>query len=207
MAGIASFKMVHDFPDQAKVLSVQDLDRVIFRLAEDKQSIGRREEFSLTYLCAALKDFKTFLGMGIFMGSMMALYSIGLFLPTIISNLSLTRPDDVVRNQLLTVPPYAVATVVTVAAGFFSDRKKRRGVYNMSFAVVGTVGFLMLAVSTNPGVQYAGTFFGTAGVYASIAITVAWVANNVEGVYKRGIVMGLVIGWGNLNDCFERPVV
>ena len=29
--------------------------------------------------------------------------------------------------------------------------------------------------------------------------SISWVSNNIEGVYKRGVVLGFVIGWGNLN--------
>ena len=36
-------------------------------------------------------------------------------------------------------------------------------------------------------------------VYPGIPNTISWTANNVEGVYKRGISLGFVIGWGNLN--------
>lgn len=32
-----------------------------------------------------------------------------------------------------------------------------------------------------------------------IANTITWASNNVEGVYKRGVTLGFVIGWGNLN--------
>jgi hypothetical protein len=53
--------------------------------------------------------------------------------------------------------------------------------------------------SGNPHVQYAGTFLGAMGIYPCIANTISWTANNVEGVYKRGITLGFVIGWGNLN--------
>lgn len=31
-----------------------------------------------------------------------------------------------------------------------------------------------------------------------VANTVSWAANNSEGVYKRGVVVGIVIGWGNV---------
>jgi hypothetical protein len=39
-----------------------------------------------------------------------------------------------------------------------------------------------------------------------IPITISWVANNVEGVYKRGITLGFVIGWGNLNGVVSSNV-
>lgn len=37
------------------------------------------------------------------------------------------------------------------------------------------------------------------GIYPCVANTVSWAANNSEGVYKRGVTLGFVIGWGNLN--------
>jgi hypothetical protein len=51
-----------------------------------------------------------------------------------------------------------------------------------------------------------GTFLGCLGIYASILTTIAWIANNVEGVYKRGIVLGFVIGWGNLNGVVSSNI-
>jgi hypothetical protein len=48
-------------------------------------------------------------------------------------------------------------------------------------------------------VKYAGTFLGAMGIYPTIANTISWTSNNVEGVYKRGVTLGIVIGWGNLN--------
>jgi hypothetical protein len=31
-------------------------------------------------------------------------------------------------------------------------------------------------------------------------------ANNIEGVYKRGVVLGFVIGWGNLNGVVSSNI-
>ena len=44
------------------------------------------------------------------------------------------------------------------------------------------------------------------GIYPAVSLTITWVANNIEGVYKRGIVMGMVIGWGNLNGVVSSNV-
>ncbi|KAM7198120.1 MFS general substrate transporter [Rhypophila sp. PSN 637] len=196
---IASFWMVHDFPDEARFLKEDDRNRVLRRLKLDKQSSAEHEDFKMAYVYEAFKDWKTYVSMIIYMGPLMPLYSISLFLPTIISNLSFTDKTQIIRNQLLSVPPYAAATIVTVAVGFISDRHKQRGIYNMILAPIGIAGFIMLIASTNPVVQYAGTFLGVIGIYASIPVTIAWIANNIEGVYKRGMVIGLMIGWGNLN--------
>lgn len=194
-----SFWLVHDFPDEAKFLSEPDRARVLRRLALDNQSSARHEEFKLAYVWMALKDWKTYVSMLIYMGPLMPLYSISLFLPTIIANLSFTDKTQIIRNQLLSVPPYAGGAIITIFVGFWSDRQHKRGIYNMALAPIGIAGFTMLIASTNPAVQYAGTFLAVIGIYASIPTTIAWVANNLEGVYKRGIVLGIMIGWGNLN--------
>ncbi len=52
----------------------------------------------------------------------------------------------------------------------------------------------MLLGSGNPHVQYGGVFLGALGIYPCIPNTISWTANNVEGVYKRGIALGFVIG-------------
>ena len=68
------------------------------------------------------------------------------------------------------------------------------------------IGFAMLVAAPNPGVRYAGTFLGALGIYPCIANTIVWVSNNTEGVYKRGITMGFVIGWGNLNGIVSSNI-
>jgi len=55
-------------------------------------------------------------------------------------------------------------------------------------------------------IQYAGTFLGALGIYPCVANTIVWVSNNTEGVYKRGITMGFVIGWGNLNGIVSSNI-
>lgn len=206
VVGILSFWMVHDFPDEAKFLSPEDRARVILRLREDRQSSAEHEEFKMKYVWDALSDWKTYAGMLIYMGPLMPLYSFSLFLPTIIQNMSFTTPDAVIKNQLLSVPPYVLAAALTIVVGFWSDSSGRRGIFNICCAPISMVGFIMLIASTNPAVQYAGAFLGALGIYPAISLTIAWVANNVEGVYKRGVVLGFVIGWGNLNGVVSSNI-
>jgi hypothetical protein len=81
------------------------------------------------------------------------------------------------------------------------------GYCNMGMALFGIVGFAMLLSTGNPHVQYAGTFLGAIGIYPCIPNTITWTANNVEGVYKRGISLGFVIGWGNLNGKYKGAIL
>jgi MFS family permease len=150
----------------------------------------------------SVKDWKTLLFAIIYMGADGALYAFSLFLPTIIQNLGYTSTTA----NLLSVPPYAAAAVVTVAIGYIADRTHQRGLCNIFISLFGIAGFSMLLGSSKPGVQYAGTFLGAIGIYPCIANTISWASNNVEGVYKRGVTLGFVIGWGNLNGVVSSNI-
>ncbi|TVY17169.1 putative transporter [Lachnellula arida] len=204
--GVASVWFVHDFPDLATFLSEQDRARVIRRLKLDQQSSAEHEEFKMKYVWMAVKDYKMWLGMIIYMGCDMPLYAFSLFLPSIISELGYSS----VKAQLLSVPPYAAAAILTVAIGYIADRTKQRGLCNISVSLLGIAGFSMLLGSQKAGVKYAAVFLGALGIYPCIANTITWVSNNAEGSYKRGVVLGFVIGWGNLNgiissNIFQKP--
>jgi MFS family permease len=90
--------------------------------------------------------------------------------------------------------------------GFAADWTGRRGIFNISFALIGCAGFAMLVATRNPHVAYAGTFLGAIGIYPCISNTITWVSNNVEGVYKRGVSLGTVIAWGNLNGVMSSNI-
>ncbi|OAX81537.1 hypothetical protein ACJ72_04116 [Emergomyces africanus] len=201
--GLLSFWAVHDFPDQATFLSSDDRKRVIRRLAADKQSSAEHEKFKMDYLWASLKDWKTYTSAIIFMGCDGALYAFSLFVPTIINELVSYSST---KAQLLSVPPYAVAAIVTITVGYIADRTRQRGICNMVVSVFGIVGFSMLLGSQAPGVKYAGTFLGAMGIYPVIANTISWASNNTEGVYKRGVTLGIVIGWGNIQGCITSNI-
>ncbi len=136
------------------------------------------------------------------MGCLTPLYAFSLFLPTIINAMGYSGT----RAQLLSVPPYACAAVCTVAVGFLADRTRWRGYCNIGTVLIGMVGFILLLASADPGVQYAGTFLGAVGIYPTISNTLSWVANNIEGSLKRAVVLGVVVGWGNLNGVVSSNI-
>ena len=64
---------------------------------------------------------------------------------------------------------------------------------------IGVLGFLILAVSKNAALSYFAVFLGAGGIYPCISNTITWVSNNCDGIYRRGITIGAVIAWGNMN--------
>ena len=152
LIGFVSFWFVHDFPDEATFLSEVDRVRVIRRLKLDGQSSAEHEEFKMTYFWSAFADWKTLLWAIIYQGADGALYSFSLFLPTIIADLGYAST----KAQLLTVPPYAAAAVMTITIGYIADRTRQRGLCNIVCAVLGIIGFSMLLGGQSAAVRYAG---------------------------------------------------
>jgi hypothetical protein len=103
---------------------------------------------------------------------------------------------------LLTVPPYALATIFTVIWAYTSERFHKRAPFAIGSSTIAIIGYIILITNKNPtkrpGVSYVGTFFAAAGIYPSTALALAWPANNVSGQTKRAVVGAMQISIGNL---------
>lgn len=65
--------------------------------------------------------------------------SLSLFAPTIVSGLGYKN----LQAQLFTIPPYAVAYVVTLVLAMISDHKKTRGLVAGGCFLFGTIAFII----------------------------------------------------------------
>jgi cyanate permease len=110
----------------------------------------------------AFKDWKICVNMIIIISLFTPLYSIALFLPTIINRLGYSANGA----QLLTVPVYFLACLSTLGVNYAADKSGQRGVFLLGVQVLAIVGFIMLISSRKPHVQYAGTFLAAAGKYS-----------------------------------------
>jgi len=97
---IAALFALHDYPDTAKFLNAEEKHEVLRRLESDRSALA--DEFSMHLAAQALKDWKVYVHMLLNNGIYTSLYSISLFLPTIIKGLGYTNNSA----QLHTVPVY-----------------------------------------------------------------------------------------------------
>lgn len=158
LIGIVSYWLVHDFPDEAKFLSEDDRKRVIRRLKLDNQASANHETFKMTYFWESVKDWKTYAFAAVYMGTDGPLYAFALFVPTIIKSLDSGYTST--EANLLSVPPYAAAAILTIIIGFVADKTGKRGLCNIFTSLLAIIGFSMLLGSNTPGVKYAGVYFG-----------------------------------------------
>lgn len=113
--------------------------------------------------------------------------------PAIIKNMGYTANEA----QLMSVPPYVCACVFTIAASWYADRVKKRGVFLMGFQLIAIAGFSMLAATSAPSIQYGGTVLAAIGIYPQIPLGMAWNSGNIGGSLKRGTGIAMQVMGGN----------
>jgi hypothetical protein len=126
--------------------------------------------------------------------TLVPVYSIALFLPTIIHELGYSAA----RAQLMTVPPFLCSCILTIIVGIYSDKLKARGPFILLGDVVSLIGFIMAYMTSTPGAGYVAAIIATCGVFPTIPITLTWTGGNAGGEVKKAVVFGMVIGIGNL---------
>ncbi|KAI0050670.1 MFS general substrate transporter [Auriscalpium vulgare] len=202
LVAIASFWVLQDFPDNAEFLTEAESVFIVRRLQDDMQFSAGGEKFKMAYVRQALTDWKTYIAMGIYMGFDGPLFAFSLFTPTILNELGFKAT----AANLLSVPVYAWACIMTCVIGFLGDRLGQRGYINLALFGTGLVGYIILIASRNAAVSYFAVYLAAASIYPTIPNSVAWVSSNVEGSYKRSAVLGMAIGFGNLNGAVTSNV-
>ncbi|KAG2126673.1 major facilitator superfamily domain-containing protein [Suillus cothurnatus] len=192
LVAIFSFFYMHDYPETARFLTEPERLCIIDILKQDSNDLSSR--FDTQFVWQAMKDYKTYVQMLVYLGLLVPGYAIALFSPTIISELGYSAANA----QLLTVPPFVAGAIATVVVGIYSDKHNLRGPYIICGALVSLVGYILLYCSVQAGPSYAGACLAAAGNYPTVPVILAWAGSNAGGDLKRGVVLAMVIGISNL---------
>ncbi|KIJ14067.1 hypothetical protein PAXINDRAFT_79958 [Paxillus involutus ATCC 200175] len=101
-------------------------------------------------------------------------------------------------SQLLTVPPYALATVTILVFAHFADKNKLRSPFVFAAQLIALFGYIINISDAPSGVKYFGTYLCVIGSYSSSPGSISWLANNLQGKYKRAVGIALQISAANL---------
>lgn len=217
MIAIVAYWFISNYPGTVSWLSKEERAFVRARLKADSDATND-EKFSWAEVRVAAKDIKIWLYALAFHTMSLPLYTLSLFLvsqplcitecvkypcltvkkPTIIRDMGYSSA----QSQLLTIPPYAVATIFTIFWAILSERYARRALFILTTSTVAIIGYIILLANTDPkarpGVSYVGTFFAAIGIYPSVALILCWPAINVSGQTKRATANAMQISIGNL---------
>ena len=193
VVSVISYAFINNYPATAKFLSKDERSFIQARLASNNDAT-RIERFTWGNVLSAIRDPKVWLyGFG-FHTLSLPLYTLSLFLPTIIKELGFSAAEA----QLLTVPPYVFATCLTVIVAVASEKTNYRAPFIMGSSCLAIIGYIILLSDTRSGVSYVGTIFAAGGIYPATAIVLSWPANNVSGQTKRATANAMQISIGNL---------
>ncbi|KAF8147333.1 major facilitator superfamily domain-containing protein [Mycena galopus ATCC 62051] len=190
---LLAYFVVPTWAHQATFLTETERARLLARLKYDSDA-AREEKFEWFFVFQAFTDHLVWAYALLFHGFAFVLYSLSLFLPTIIAGLGFSSW----QAQLLTVPPNALAAVSIWFTVWLSSRYDARAPFIIGSAFVAIIGYIVLLAGPTSGAQYVGVHLAAAGVYTGNALLLSWPGENVSGQTKRAIAVAMQITIGDI---------
>jgi MFS family permease len=188
VVGVIAYFLVPTWPSKTKHLTTREKAILEHRLQNDSDAV-EIEGFQWSEVFRATKSPQVYGYCFLFHGFSFGLYTLSLFIPTIIQGLGYKSWEA----QLLSVPPYVFAFIVTMTTAWISNRCRLRAPF-----IVAIIGYIALLTSPTIGGQYTALFLCTAGVYSGNALLLAWPSENLMGQTYRATGLAMVIGIGDV---------
>jgi MFS family permease len=186
--GLSGYLLMPDTPDHARFLNEEEKSYIKAKLKEDGAIAGDdAETFSWIEVVRAFTSIHVLLVAVVCFTGGTVLYSLAYFTPSILQSLGYTAA----KAQLMSVPPFSVALVVSVITSWISDRYQCRGAVTVFCSVLCTVGFSMFLGSENHKVQYGSLFLSIPGIYSLAPTVSTWNANNSAPHFRRSTAIAI----------------
>ncbi|KAF8323874.1 MFS general substrate transporter [Clavulina sp. PMI_390] len=190
----ASYFVMYADVESAGFLTPEEKLATRQALIEDKTINEEIEPLQLKEIWSVFKEPQLIIMTPAFFANGLTLLGLGFFATAVVNSLGYTPG----RSQLMSVPPYACAFVVSVASSIVSDRFKARGFVTMSAGLLMTIGYAMFIGSHQKHIRYASLFFQISGGYVGAPALCAWIANNIMPHFRRGTALSLIMMWCNV---------
>ncbi|KAF4345856.1 putative MFS transporter [Fusarium beomiforme] len=119
-------------------------------------------------------------------------------LPTAVISFFNFITHSVRDQQLLTVPPNVLGTIMCMLFCYISWRIDKRGIFLIICAPFSMVGYSMFLATSNPHVRYAATFLPVCGIFAMGAFPNAHISANVISDTSRSSAVAFNVMLGNI---------
>lgn len=134
-------------------------------------------------------------------------------MPTLLAGMGYSK----IQSQLLTVPPYVLSSIWSIAIAYACQKTGKRGLWTLVSTPISILGSAMLIGSKDRKVEYAGIFFLAIGskfdplyaclrhehsIYSSVfplgPIFLAWGSNNSAPYTTRAVSSAMIVSIGSL---------
>ncbi|KAK2739568.1 hypothetical protein FQN57_006530 [Myotisia sp. PD_48] len=216
---LTSFFIWHYLPDDptsARFLTLKEREFIVNRLAIETGSgrgrVTNADKITVAHVVAALKEWKIWVAIVMTVGISIGVYGFSATAPTVIHDMGYTATNA----QLMTIPIYLVAAIVTLTFAYISDRYEARTpiiLAGLTTAAVGFIALLAIPHPKYPGLTYAMLFLVASGIYSPFPSMCCLVANNLAPSSKRAVGTAVLImgaNWGgiigsNIYRAAEKP--
>jgi sugar phosphate permease len=195
------WKILPDSPETASFLTQAERDFLVNRLATETGSgagkVTNQDRITTKHVVAGLSDWKIWAAIPIFWGNTCGVYGFTATVPTVIEELGYSAANA----QLLTIPIYVFAAIVTLVFAWLSDMKRVRSwfiIAGYSIASVGFIAQLAIPHPKYPGLTYGFLFPVAGGLYCPFISLVSWIGSSLAPSSKRAVGMALLIAVGNM---------
>ncbi|CAL1702171.1 unnamed protein product [Somion occarium] len=196
VVAIVFFFLISDFPEEVKWLTAEEKQFVKDRLYDDVGHSQSDEKITFKSALGVLKDYKVIIGGFMYFGLIVPAYGYAYFAPAIIQSIG---NHSSIHTQLLSVPPWACACVLSMVVAIISDYSGHRYIFTLLPTLVALAGFIiLLVVHDNNHLQYAALFLASAGSYSAMPIIVCWFNTNLAGHKRRAVATGWQVGFANI---------
>ncbi|KAF7922074.1 uncharacterized protein EAE98_008285 [Botrytis deweyae] len=193
LSSILVFFYLPDYPETVKWLSKDEKDLATRRLATEGAKGGDK---GLTWQEAkeTLCTWRLYAHYAIYFGISTPFSSLSLFTPSITAGLGYKN----LEAQLMTVPPYAVAYVVTILVSWSADHFNARALHSSIMALVGAIGFTASALlpPTSYNSRYGCLIIAASGAFSCIPPLLGFLSSNIFSTAGIGLAIALNISVG-----------
>jgi MFS family permease len=190
-----------DKPETASFLTKEEREFVVNRVALATGSghgrVTNADRINLYHIKAGIMEWTVWLMVLPFWACSIGIYGFSATLPSVVKDLGYSSANA----QLMTIPLYLAATVLTVIVAFWSDRIQQRTPFmfaGFSVAAVGLIAQLAIPHPKYPGVTYFFLFLIIMGLFAPFPCVLTVIGNNIAPSSKRAVSMALLASLGNM---------
>lgn len=195
VSSVAVWIWLPDYPEEAKWLSTAERELAVARL-EQQGSKGNAPSLTWAVAKETLFEGRLLVHYIIYFGISAPFSSLSLFTPTITAGLGYEN----LEAQLMSIPPYAVAYVISLITAWSSDHFNARALHSAALSTIGGIGFLASALlpADSYHARYGCLIVAASGSFACISPLLGWLSSNMHTTAGTGLAIALNASWGAL---------
>ncbi|RDW64563.1 uncharacterized protein DSM5745_09974 [Aspergillus mulundensis] len=199
LIAIFALFILPNYPSNTSWLSPEERAVAEWRLISDAGQVDEDNEDWSYGFKMAFKDWRLYVFALTFLCIQVASATSNFF-PTVVKTLGF----NTVNTLLLTVPPYMLGLVVSIANNWSADRFQNSSFHAIGPMVAAIIGFVVAAATLNTGARYFAMVLMVAGGHGSNAVVLAWTQKTMlRPRIKRASAVAFVNAFGNLAQIFS----